>query len=150
MTQPDTITTTSLMATAVGLLTDDDENGEYDRALVEVLLDSMHLGGQNNKPGVAAMLRLIRDANDLPVLVHALWRYVQAIDAYGEPRQLSGSAATGWLVEWVVDVEADQAATPREAAQYARNHQTRPGTTATCFRVTNRVTDEVTDVDLNA
>ena len=37
-----------------------------------------------------------------------------------------------YRVRWEIEVEAE---TPREAAERARHHQTKPGTTATVFKV---------------
>lgn len=41
---------------------------------------------------------------------------------------------THYYVEWVIDADAD---TPLEAAQQAREHQTRKGTTAVVFHVSD-------------
>jgi hypothetical protein len=52
-----------------------------------------------------------------------------------------------YLVEWHID--AEDAADPQDAAQYARKMQLDPKTPATVFHVTNTETGDQTVIDLN-
>jgi hypothetical protein len=59
---------------------------------------------------------------------------------------LKGEKMADYLVTWEID--ADNADSPRKAALFARNAQTRRSTWATVFHVVNKETGEVTRVDL--
>ena len=52
---------------------------------------------------------------------------------------------TDYLVEWIIDIDAGN---PREAAQVALSIQRDPGSTATIFELTDKITGKKTVIDL--
>lgn len=73
--------------------------------------------------------------------------YIQDIyQQYASQCRSPGTPADEWLVVWEIDAfDAEDALT---AAKQARACQIRPGTTATVFKVRNKRTGEIVEVDL--